>query len=234
MPRLLLMVVRWIGLAAAAAAACAADGAPPSSLHSSGPAGGLMISPNWMELGDQWRMMSADRVSQSDQAVSLAHFDASGWYPVRHMPATVLEVLVENGVYPNLYYGMNLATPGDLWKKDWWYRTTFTVPAGQENYSLVLRGINYRADLWVNGEKIADKSQVVGMYNSFEFDISRLVHSGGENGLALKITPEQAIPGKGPVELGDTWHDWLNWKYIGFHDPEKNQNFSFPPDRNAG
>src|SRR5205823_6573190 len=55
-----------------------------------------------------------------------------------------------------------------------------------------------------------------------------------ENVLALKITPERGIPGEGIVELGDTWHDWLNWKYIGFHDPQNNLNFSFPPDRNAG
>jgi exo-1,4-beta-D-glucosaminidase len=72
------------------------------------------------------------------------------------------------------------------------------------------------------------------MYNSFEFDVSKLVHLGSENVLALKITPEQAVPGEGIVELGDTWHDWLNWKYIGFHDPQKNLKFSFPPDRNAG
>ena len=60
------------------------------------------------------------------------------------MPATVLQILQENGVYKNLYYGMNLATPGDLWKQDWWYRTTFTAPPGREVYSLIFKGINYR------------------------------------------------------------------------------------------
>jgi exo-1,4-beta-D-glucosaminidase len=233
---LLLTVARWIGLMAATAGACAARGGPGP--QASSPASTLsdsrVLSPNWTELENGWRMMSADRVSQPEHSVSQPDFDASSWYAVRHMPATVLEVLVENGVYKDLYYGMNLTTPGDVWKKDWWYQTTFTAPAGREAYSLIFRGINYRAEVWVNGEKIADKSQVVGMYNSFEFDISRLIHAGGENGLAVKITPEQAIPGEGTVELGDTWHDWLNWKYIGFHDPEKNLNFSFPPDRNAG
>ena len=64
--------------------------------------------------------------------------------------------------------------------------------------------------------------------------VSKLIHSGGENILALKITPERALPGEGRVELGDTWHDWLNWRYIGVHDPETGLGFSFPPDRNAG
>jgi exo-1,4-beta-D-glucosaminidase len=100
---------------------------------------------------------------------------------------------------------MNLVTPGNLWKKDWWYRTTFTAPPGREVYSLIFKGINYRADIWVNGQKIADKSQAVGMYNSFEFDVSKVIHPGDENVLAVRITPEQAIPGEGTVELGDTW-----------------------------
>lgn len=192
------------------------------------------VSDNWSELADGWRISSADQVSDVDAAVSSPNFDASHWYPVQHMPATVLQVLEANGVYKDLYYGMNLVTPGNLWKKDWWYRTTFTAPERRELYTLIFKGINYRADIWLNGQKIADKSQAVGMYNSFEFDVSKLIHPGGENILALKITPEQGIPGEGVVELGDTWLDWLNWKYIGFHDPEKNLNFSFPPDRNTG
>lgn len=200
-------------------------------------------SPNLIELAQGWRLISADQVSGEDAAVSSPAFDASRWYEVRHMPATVLEILQEDGVYKDLYYGMNLVTPGDLWKKDWWYRTTFSAPAGQEVYSLVFKGINYRADVWLNGQKIADKSEVVGMYNSFEFDVSRVIQPGKENVLAVKITPEQAIPKvvpgnairvEGPVELGDTWLDWLNWKYIGVHDPATGFGFSFPPDRNAG
>ena len=198
---------------------------------------------NLFELTQGWRLMSADRVTGEDAAVSSPNFDASGWYEVRHMPATVLEILEEDGVYKNLYDGMNLTTPGDLWKKDWWYRTTFTAPEGTGVHSLIFKGINYRADIWLNGQRVADKSQVVGMYSSFEFDVSDLIQAGKKNVLAVKITPEQAIPKlisadplriEGPVELGDTWHDWLNWKYIGVHDPATGLGFSFPPDRNAG
>jgi len=191
-------------------------------------------SPNLTELADGWRIISADQVSDNDASVSSRNLDVSHWYVVRHMPATVLQILEDDGIYKDLYYGMNLTTPGDLWKKDWWYRTTFTVPAGRQVYTLIFKGINYRADIWVNGQKVADKSQAVGMYNSFEFDVSKFVHPGDENVLAVKITPERGIPGEGIVELGDTWLDWLNWKYIGFHDPQKNLNFSFPPDRNSG
>ena len=87
------------------------------------------FTPNWTELSDGWRIISADQVQGDDAAVSSPNFDASHWHAVRHMPATVLEILQEDGVYNNLYVGMNLVTPGDLWKKDWWYRTSFTAPA---------------------------------------------------------------------------------------------------------
>jgi exo-1,4-beta-D-glucosaminidase len=198
---------------------------------------------SWIELSGGWQIISADQVSADDAAVSLPTLDVSQWHAVLHMPATVLQILEDDGVYKALYSGMNLTSPGDLWKKEWWYRTTFTAPPGREVYSLVFKGINYRADIWVNGKRVADKSQVVGMYNSFEFDVSKIIHPGSGNVLAVRITPEQAIPTRptadgtfsgSTVELGDTWLDWLNWNYIGVHDPKTGSGFSFPPDRNAG
>lgn len=233
----------FIAIAIFGCSACAAATNPASTVPQESTVSGSNASPNVVELAQGWRLMPADQVTGEDAAVSSHAFDVSHWYEIRHMPATVLEILQEDSVYKDLYNGMNLVTPGDLWKKDWWYRTTFSAPAGGEVYSLIFKGINYRADVWLNGQKIADKSQVVGMYNTFEFDVSKLIQPGKENILALKITPEQEIPKvvpgdpirvEGPVELGDTWLDWLNWKYIGVHDPATGLGFSFPPDRNAG
>ncbi len=150
-------------------------------------------SPDITELASGWRMSSAQNVSGADAQVSQPGFDASSWHAIRHMPATVLQVLQDDGVYKDLYYGMNLAKPGDLWKQDWWYRTIFTAPAGRQVYTLIFKGINYRADVWLNGQKIANRSQVVGMYNRFEFDVSKEIHPGGENVLAVKVTPEQGL-----------------------------------------
>ena len=191
-------------------------------------------SPNLTELGSGWRMTSAKNVGGDDSLVSQASFDASQWYAAQHMPATVLQILQENGVYKGLYFGMNLATPGDLWKQDWWYRTTFTASAGREVYSLIFKGINYRADIWLNGHKVANRAAVVGMYSQFEFNVTEFIVPGGSNALAVKITPEQSLEGENGIELGDSWLDWINWKYLGFHDPQKHLDIPFVPDRNAG
>lgn len=236
LPSLLILATVGLVCSPAAAQIRAMDSQVPNDTPPHG-------SPNLTEIAQGWRLASGDQVSGDDAAVSSPEFDASHWYEVHHMPATVLAVLEEDGLYKDLYSGTNLVNPGDLWKKDWWYRTAFTAPQGREVYSLIFKGINYRADIWLNGRKIADKSQAVGMYNSFEFDVSKFILPGKQNILAVKVVPEQAIPKvvagdpirvEGSVELGDTWLDWLNWKYIGVHDPITGYGFSFPPDRNAG
>ena len=191
-------------------------------------------SPNISELQSGWRMASAKSVSADDSLVAQSSFDASHWYAAQHMPATVLQILQENGVYKDLYRGMNLATPGDLWRQDWWYRTTFTAPPGRDVYSLIFKGINYRADIWLNGQKVANRATVVGMYDEFEFNVTEFIAPGGSNVLAVKVTPEQSLEGENGIELADSWLDWINWKYLGYQDFQKHLDIPFVPDRNAG
>src|SRR2546429_4910713 len=52
--------------------------------------------------------------------------------------------------------------------------------------------------------------------------------------LFTKVTPEQSLQGENGVELADSWLDWINWKYLGYHGAEKHVDISFVPDRNAG
>lgn len=187
------------------------------------------------ELQKGWKIISAREVSARDEEVSNPSFDTSNWHRVRRMPATVLQVLEDAGVYKNLYFGKNLtgAVPPDLWKQDWWYRTVFDAPQS-EVYSLLFDGINYRADIWLNGHLVADKQHVVGMYNSFEFIVTQHIKPNQKNVLAIKVTPEQKLPNIDGVELADSWLDWINWKYIGYQDPKRHIDISFVPDRNAG
>ena len=125
--------------------------------------------------------MPGERISQSGTAME-------GWYPVRQVPATVLEILQEDGVYPNLYYGENLLSevPQDLYQQDWWYRTSFTAPSQGNTYWLDFPGINYRAEIWLNGKRIADNRQIVGMYVAHTLNVTDAIlpgpteYSGGQ------------------------------------------------------
>lgn len=191
-----------------------------------------------LELADGWKLASATGLAADGRALSTPQFDDAAWYPVRRMPATVLQVLQDDGVYPNLYYGKNLLTevPQDLYKQDWWYRTTFAAPADRQTYRLDFPGINYRAEIWLNGHRVADDRQIVGMYNDHELDVSRWIQPGRPNTLAVRVTPERAIQDVDGVELADSWYDWINWRYLGYQGPGKNpaNGNSFVPDRNAG
>jgi exo-1,4-beta-D-glucosaminidase len=86
----------------------------------------------------------------------------------------------------------------------WWFRTEFAVPADFEKKTqwLNLLGINYRANIWINGKKVADEKDVAGTFVTFEFDVSKFLVPGKANGLALEIFAPQKN------DLGITWVDW--------------------------
>ena len=174
-------------------------------------------NPGRIEFAENWKLASATEAQSEGAAISVAGYKDARWHPIHRMPATVLEILQEDGVYPNLYVGKNLLekVPQDLYKQDWWYRTTFKAPAG-ESYTLEFPGINYRAEIWLNGEKIADNKQVVGMYAAHELNVTPWIKRGSRNVLAVKVTPERLVQDVNGVELADSWYDWINWKYIGY------------------
>ena len=212
---------------------CAADSGALSTRRPASPSAGQDIV-----LADGWRLSSAATLSAGGAELSSAGYDDSGWVPVRRMPGTVLAILQDAGVYPNLYYGKNLLTevPQDLYRQDWWYRTTFTAPADMVTYRLDFPGINYRADIWLNGRRVADSREIVGMYNAHDIDVTGRIIPGGRNTLAVRVIPERAIQDVDGVELADSWYDWINWRYLGYQGPGKNatNGTSFVADRNAG
>ena len=147
-----------------------------------------------------------------DSISSAGYTPANYWFPVS-VPSTVLTGLVANKVYPDPYIGMNNTLIPDAsdafnekyhlaqysylpgqpnpWKKPYWYRTTFAVPASDKgrHFQLVFKGINYRAEVWLNRQLIADSSKLVGMFQEFDLDVSNAIRAGEENALAVKIYP---------------------------------------------
>jgi len=195
-------------------------------------------NPARIELAENWKLASATEAQSEGDAVSVAGYKDAGWHPIHRMPATVLEILQEDGVYPDLYVGKNLLerVPQDLYKQDWWYRSTFKAPAG-ESYTLEFPGINYRAEIWLNGRKIADSKQIAGMYAAHDLNVTPWTKPGSRNVLAVKVTPERLIEDVDGVELADSWFDWINWKYLGYKGRKRvntGAGVSFVPDRNAG
>ena len=100
-------------------------------------------------------MQDASKVKDIGSVVSTPKFKAEAWYAAM-VPGTVLTTLVNNKVYPEPLYGENMRQiPESLNKTSYWYRTTITVPAAYKGRHVWLHfaGINYSAEIWVNGHQ---------------------------------------------------------------------------------
>ncbi len=182
------------------------------------------------KLSSGWTIQSSAKVQANGEVISTKAFVPSGWHRAT-VPSTVVGNLVENKVYPDPFFGMNLRSmpgmdypigvnfsnrpmsAGSPFKVSWWYRKEFQVtprPGGQ--VWLNFDGINFRANIWLNGKRIADARQVAGAYRMFEFNITDVVEAEKPNVLAVEVFPPEA------TDLAITWVDWN----------------PMPPDKNMG
>jgi len=172
-------------------------------------------------LNTGWTLRSSAGLDRAGEAISQAGLNTSDWQRI-HVPNTVLGALVERGLYPDPYFGMNLRDiPGTTYpigqnfslrsmpedspfRRSWWYRTEFTAPVALRGRSVQLHfnGINFRANIWVNGTRIADSSEVAGAYRRYAFDVTSLLQAGASNAIAVEVfAPDSS-------DLGFTWVDW--------------------------
>ena len=168
-----------------------------------------------------WLVQSSAKVGTDGARISSAAYRPSGWYRAT-VPSTVVGALVEGGVYRDPFFGMNLRSlPGMTYPIGanfvhtamdsaspfaipWWYRTSFATPAGSRGRRTILRfdGINYRANIWLNGRRLADSSQIAGTYRRYELDVTDGLAARGANVLAVEIYAPT------PPDLQTTWVDW--------------------------
>ena len=154
-------------------------------------------------------------------AISLPGYATHNWYPAT-VPTTVLSALVTDQVYPDPYTGMNLRSipgttypifedfsnimmpPDSPFRQAWWYCTEFALPAEFSGKTLWLAfdGINYRANVWMNGVRVATSEKLAGMWRLFEFDVTAAARPGQVNSLAVEVFPPQ------PRDLAITLVDW--------------------------
>jgi hypothetical protein len=85
----------------------------------------------------------------------------------------------------------HLPDKANPWAKPYWFRTEFRVPdrfSGQAAW-LHLDGLNYRADVWLNGRQIGEAKSVAGMFRRFRFEVSSLLSPNATNALAVLVYP---------------------------------------------
>lgn len=150
-----------------------------------------------------WAIFASGRVEAPGERIATRGFDTEDWYPAK-VPSTVLGNLVDLGIYGDVFFSRNLAALSAApFQQPWWYRTEFTAEqAGPGVHSrLIFEGINYRAEVFLNGRKVAGKEQVQGVWRVHDLDVSRWLRKG-RNALAVKVYRPQ------PGEFTLGFVDW--------------------------
>jgi exo-1,4-beta-D-glucosaminidase len=184
-----------------------------------------------LTLARGWSLQSSEKVAAGGEALSQPGFAASGWHAAT-VPTTVVAALVADATLPDPSFGMNLRTfpganypisenfsnhpmpEGSPFRASWWYRTEFDVPATFQGRMAWLRfeGLNYRANVWLNGVQIGKKEDIVGTFRQFSFDVTAGLKPGTRNALAVEVFAPEV------TDLALTFVDW---------NPA-------PPDKNMG
>ena len=130
---------------------------------------------NKLSLREGWTLQTSAKVEAKGEAISTPQFATQGWHQVT-VPTTVVAALVKDKTLAEPFFGMNLRNyPGmnypiganfsnipmaadSPYAVSWWYRKAFTLPASDKGKTVWLKfnGINYRANIFLNGKQIAN------------------------------------------------------------------------------
>ncbi len=169
--------------------------------------------PGTFTLDQGWQLQPAGKWSEEGKLLEPDVY-ADENAVICKVPNTVLGALTEAGKYSDIYFSDNLErVPTEWFQTHWRYLKKFDLEQGQAGAfsRLCFDGINYRADVFLNGEKIGSADTIMGAFNRFEFDVTGKLKAKG-NELEVRVFP----PKPGDFTIG-----FVDWTPI-------------PPDRNMG
>src|SRR6516225_1686446 len=166
---------------------------------------GKAASESRVMLREGWELQTSAKVDAKGEVISTPAFAAKGWHSAT-VPSTVVAALVKDKTLPDPFPEMTLRSfPGvtypvganfsniamatdSPYAVSWWYRKAFTVPAAYKGKTIWLKfnGINYRANIFLNGKQIAKSDDVAGAWRTYEFNITAAAKPGTENVLAVQ------------------------------------------------
>ncbi len=161
-------------------------------------------------LSDNWVLTPSSKIRDAADFSIKGDF-SSEWTKIS-VPNTVMGALVSAGVYKDVYKDTNMSKiDKEQFKQAWLYAKSFNYKYIIGEYvNLNFDGINYRANIWLNGKLIADTSEVFGVYKKYSFDITDVLKAA--NNLVIEVYPPQP---------GDFTIGFVDWAPV-------------PPDNNMG
>ena len=177
------------------------------------------------ELNTGWLCSNVREVKAEGTQISGVNFSLNNWLPAT-VPGTVLTTLLNNNKVPDPFYGMNNEKIPDIYKTGnehytYWFVKDFDEKAvGNEQVWLQFRGINYKAEIYLNGKKVNAKTHE-GMHLRARYNITRFLSPTGKNRLAVIVYPPD-VPGNpnggqggdGTIAKGLTTQYTAGWDWI--------------------
>jgi hypothetical protein len=165
-------------------------------------------------------------VKADGAALSRVGFRDAEWVPAT-VPGTVLTSYYNVGAIPDPNFGDNqLMISDSFFHADFWYRNEFTAPAvaaGKRAW-LNFDGINWKAEIYLNGEKLG---RIEGGFQRARFDVTGKLRAGERNAVAVRVeklanpgsvkektfeTPDKN--GGAPGADNPTFHAAIGWDWI--------------------
>ena len=133
--------------------------------------------------GGAWRLQRASLVQADGATLSGASYDDAGWM-VATVPGTVLASYVNAGAVADPAFADNQFLASDSYfRSPFWYRDTFNATLDSERQFLHFDGINWKADVYLNGKSLG---RIEGAFREAEFDVTGILKDG-RNDLAVLI-----------------------------------------------
>lgn len=135
--------------------------------------------------GGDWKLCRSTDVKATGEEISTDKYDTGKWITAT-VPGTVLSSFINIGAIPNPNYADNVSLISESYfNEDFWYRNTFEIPTEYKgkDISLNFDGINWKANIYLNGVKLDDIS---GAFIRGKYIINNLLKEG-KNTLAVQI-----------------------------------------------
>ena len=146
------------------------------------------------ELNQGWKAKRISETDLSGEELTGSYSPDSTWLEAT-VPGTVLTTLINNGLAPDPFIGLNnaaipdIAETGPDYYSFWFHNVFYTqeFPPDQIIW-LNLRGVNYYCDIWLNGHRVNSTTHE-GMFLRQKYDVTRYINQGGNNRLAVAVRP---------------------------------------------
>lgn len=162
------------------------------------------VSENKVYLENGWQLFSSETTDADGASISSASFERDFGYPIE-LPSTVMHGLMQNGMFPDIFEPHVLEDMDKApYQVPWWYRNEIEIAgtSAEDFYQLTFEGINFKANVWLNGTRIAREDSLQGSYGVWNLDITRYL-TKGKNILAVEI-----IPPKYGRDISKGFVDW--------------------------